>query len=348
MAQNSAGSVPIPPPKKDDSEDVAWALSTAEAMYARGDRSDALKWLRRAAESASEADADDRALELAKAAADLAAIVGPVSMTPPPPLQQPGRPPPPPQTLAAPPAMRTSAPPPPPPVRPSAVPPAPSSRPVPPARASAPPPARTIGQAPKPAARPPLVVTPIAPRTAESRRTRRSRPDIEISRPPDESTQTQQDLAVPLAQPKRRGRASRPAAGELTPVAPPPAPSSRPTPVPAPSDSGPVQTEDMESWPTQSLGSREIPDEPQEKTRIGVPAYEASAKMATVATDAPSTPAVEDSSLRAAQAIRVIVWRTHEGVRVAPQGTRVAAITIDAVLVALDPSADLAAWLSGK
>ena len=49
MAQTSAGTGPIPPAKKDDSEDVAWALSTAEAMFARGDRGDALKWLRRAA-----------------------------------------------------------------------------------------------------------------------------------------------------------------------------------------------------------------------------------------------------------------------------------------------------------
>jgi hypothetical protein len=52
--------------------------------------------------------------------------------------------------------------------------------------------------------------------------------------------------------------------------------------------------------------------------------------------------------LRPSQALRVVVWRAVDGVHVAPQGTRVAAISIDAVLVALDPSADLAAWLSGK
>ncbi len=98
MAQSSAaGQAPIPPAKKDDTEDVAWALSTAEAMYARGDRGDALKWLRRAAESASEAQADDRALELAKAAADLATVVGPTPSAPPPPPpppRPPDRPPP--------------------------------------------------------------------------------------------------------------------------------------------------------------------------------------------------------------------------------------------------------------
>ncbi|MGH7329731.1 MAG: hypothetical protein ACREJX_15395, partial [Polyangiaceae bacterium] len=63
---------PIPKASPDDHEDVSWALSTAEATWNRGDRPDALKWLRRAAEAASEAEADDRALELAKAAAEIA------------------------------------------------------------------------------------------------------------------------------------------------------------------------------------------------------------------------------------------------------------------------------------
>jgi hypothetical protein len=214
-----------------------------------------------------------------------------------------------------------------------------------------------VGTAPKAAAvRTPPAVTPVAPRTTEPRRAaRRSRPDIDIARKSDETTQTQQDLALPLAQPKRRGRASRPAAEEVTALVPPapsppppPSPASRPTPVPAPSDSGPIQTDDPEAWPTQSLAGRDLLDEPQEKTRIGVPAYEASAKMASVATDLPSTPTLELGPLRTSQAIRVIVWRTHEGVHVAPHGTRVAAITVDAMLVGLDPSADLVAWLSGK
>ncbi|MFO0678842.1 MAG: hypothetical protein U0169_20105 [Polyangiaceae bacterium] len=73
---------PIPVAKTDDAEDVAWALQTAEAMWSGGDHGEALKWLRRAAEAASEAEADDRALELAKAAADLAQKIAP---TPPPP-----------------------------------------------------------------------------------------------------------------------------------------------------------------------------------------------------------------------------------------------------------------------
>jgi hypothetical protein len=47
-----------------------------------------------------------------------------------------------------------------------------------------------------------------------------------------------------------------------------------------------------------------------------------------------------------AQAIRVVVWRDADGVRIAPQGTRVATSSGEAMLVALDPSADLAGWLS--
>ncbi len=62
---------PIPKARDDDPEDVSWALSTAATQFARGDRAEALKWLRRAAEAASEAERDSRALELAKAAADL-------------------------------------------------------------------------------------------------------------------------------------------------------------------------------------------------------------------------------------------------------------------------------------
>jgi hypothetical protein len=343
MAQTSAaGQAPIPAAKKDDSEDVAWALSTAEAMYARGDRTDALKWLRRAAESASEAQADDRALELAKAAADLATLVGPSPSAPPPP---------PPRASQAPPpaALQPTTPLPLP--TPSQPPPAAASgapRPQPAARPpGAPLPARTAPAAaptPKPLTRAGGGATPAAPRTAEGRRaSRRSRPDIDIARKSDEPTQTMQDMAVPLQQPKRRGRASRPAAEELTPLAPPPTPKPiSPFPVPAG-----ARTDDIDAWPTQSNIPRDdVPDEPpDEKTRIGVPAYEASAKMAT---EVQSTPSLDETPLRVAQAIRVVVWRTAEGVRVAPHGTRVAAITVDAVLVALDPSADLAAWLSGK
>lgn len=62
----------IPVPLPDDEEDVHWALSTASALWGRGEQAEALKWLRRAAERASDCDADARSLELFKAAASVA------------------------------------------------------------------------------------------------------------------------------------------------------------------------------------------------------------------------------------------------------------------------------------
>lgn len=62
--------LPIPEPRPDDHEDVHWQLSTASALWARGESAEALKWLRRAAETASDENRDARALELAKAAAE--------------------------------------------------------------------------------------------------------------------------------------------------------------------------------------------------------------------------------------------------------------------------------------
>jgi hypothetical protein len=66
------------------------------------------------------------------------------------------------------------------------------------------------------------------------------------------------------------------------------------------------------------------------------------------------TPSVvpHDPAIQTSQAIRVVVWRDASGVHVAPAGTpeaaRVTAIKIDAVLVALEPTADLTAWLSRR
>jgi hypothetical protein len=101
----------------------------------------------------------------------------------------------------------------------------------------------------------------------------------------------------------------------------------------------------MDAWPTQSLVGDDLADPADEKTRIGVPAYEASARLAT---EPSGMRRPEDPALRPSQALRVVVWRAADGVHVAPHGTRVSAISVDAVLVALDPAADLAAWLSGK
>jgi hypothetical protein len=62
----------IPPVIPSDAEDVAWALQTADTLWKRTEHVDAIVWLRRAAQSAAEAEDDDRALVLARQAADLA------------------------------------------------------------------------------------------------------------------------------------------------------------------------------------------------------------------------------------------------------------------------------------
>lgn len=97
-------SATIPSPRDEDDEDVHWALSTASALWGRGERSEALKWLRRAAETASDANADTRALELFKAAAEVAQRIGSI-----PPSSASAAPP----SAAAPPATQASAAPPP-------------------------------------------------------------------------------------------------------------------------------------------------------------------------------------------------------------------------------------------
>jgi hypothetical protein len=360
MVPTSAADGPIPPAKKDDSEDVAWALSTSEAMYARGDRGDALKWLRRAAEAASEAQADDRALELAKAAADLATAIGPTTSArppapPPPPVLS--RPAPAPPAASAPPPAPASAPAPPLVIE-SATATArlPALSPTPPRTASTAPPPPASSPAP-PTARPadlqaapqrPAFASPLRP--GEPRRARRSRPDITIARAADEVTQQVPPPGLPRApaDPARRRRGSRPPAAEAaTPAFPPlvgtPQPNAVPPPPPTPR-ALPIP-EEIDAWPTQSLAGDDLADPPDEKTRIGVPAYQVTALAPEAGSPAPRT---LDPTLKPAQAVRVVVWRAADGVHVAPQGTRVSAISVDAILVALDPSADLAAWLSGK
>src|SRR5438094_6513850 len=71
----------IPPAIDTDNEDVVWALQTAEALWQRNDRADAVVWLRRAAQAASDAEDDSRALALAR---DAAALVDELPSAPPP------------------------------------------------------------------------------------------------------------------------------------------------------------------------------------------------------------------------------------------------------------------------
>jgi hypothetical protein len=63
--------IAIPEPIAEDPENVVTALETAALFGARGDAPEALRWVRQAATSAGESGCDSRALDLARAAADL-------------------------------------------------------------------------------------------------------------------------------------------------------------------------------------------------------------------------------------------------------------------------------------
>src|SRR6516225_7167469 len=65
----------IPPTRPTDSEDVVWALQTADALWKRNERVDAIVWLRRAAQAAGEANDNERAAHLARNAAELSELV---------------------------------------------------------------------------------------------------------------------------------------------------------------------------------------------------------------------------------------------------------------------------------
>ncbi|MDP9036743.1 MAG: hypothetical protein M3O50_18235 [Myxococcota bacterium] len=101
-----------------------------------------------------------------------------------------------------------------------------------------------------------------------------------------------------------------------------------------------------EPWLVDAIDDDDLSDVASEKTRVGVPAYGVGARTQTGAIV--DVPRADEPALQPAQALRVVVWRAADGVHVAPRGTHVTAIAVDAILVALDPSADLAAWLSGK
>jgi hypothetical protein len=59
--------VTLPESRPEDDEDVVWGLSTAAALWARGEHGDAIVWLRRAADAAAAAGQEARAGELGTA-----------------------------------------------------------------------------------------------------------------------------------------------------------------------------------------------------------------------------------------------------------------------------------------
>jgi hypothetical protein len=70
-------SIVIPSSEHGDPDTVTNSLTLARQDFARGEIREALRHLRRAAEGASDAGSEQRALALARAAADLATAVGP-------------------------------------------------------------------------------------------------------------------------------------------------------------------------------------------------------------------------------------------------------------------------------
>ncbi len=76
--------VDLPKPNPDDDEDVVDWLSTARTLWARGERSDALVWLRRAAEAAAMAGQPFRASEIGMYVTALEETYGDLPAAPPP------------------------------------------------------------------------------------------------------------------------------------------------------------------------------------------------------------------------------------------------------------------------
>ncbi len=98
----------LPDALSDDHEDVVWGLQTATTLWARGERREALTWVRRAAEAAGTAGADMRAVDLAKRAVAIEEYIGALEANPPPAAAT-RTVPPDPATLPGPPFCRASA-----------------------------------------------------------------------------------------------------------------------------------------------------------------------------------------------------------------------------------------------
>lgn len=339
QADDAANRIPKPAPN--DHEDVSWALSTAEATWRRGERTDALRWLRRAAASASDAQQDERALEIAKAAAELAAeLEGPSGpdLTPEAAEVVPlgdsatgGRH----EThgpfgsIPRPERDRRSE-------RPAA-PKAEGSSPA-PRRASRPPPARA-SEPPRPRGSDPakrrISVPPPAPKTKRdleqiletaSKARGSNRPRSRLREALEDGARSgPHEVSGPESEDKTVRYSSMPGRQRDTMV-----------------ESDFDATREAHTLGTNALDAVALEAHEQHETKIGRPAYRGDPPPEGVATPEPSAEA------RASQAVRVVVWRDQHGVRVAPAGTTVSAISVDAMLVALDPTADLSAWLNAK
>lgn len=373
------GELVFPSVAKDDPEDVSWALSTAEAMWARGDHVEAIKWVRRAAEAASECEADDRALALAKAAADLTSLVeagGPITVmaTPslrgtPVPIQAVPVPPPPSFERGGPRSGERTGRTPPPPVPRSAAVPATTVSPVSPSGTPRAPttPAPAVVIARPTGALPGAVVKSLGngartnpkstlkshTRVDERKRTlRSSSPKID----PDataETGATTETAAIPgeVSAEDRPSPPSRPPDTEITG-------SGIETSVMA----NPLGTADMDAWPTQSLTEDDMGQLSEERTRIGTAAYTENARIASSGVQGSPASAPRPQGKASAtlskhatptavvsQAVRVIVTRTDSGVHVTlAEGRPRRDGDVEALLVATDTTTDLLAIFRAK
>ena len=415
----------VPEAKPEDPEDVSWALSTAEAMWARGDHSEGIKWVRRAAEAASEAEKDARALELAKAAADLTGLVtrqtsrASIDLEEVDPMSEPAPPPVPPARHATPPK---------PPPKPSGV---AAPRPLPtsvtklvatPSRPPAPLPSRT-SQPPAPRASQPPKGKPLGTNTpSKPASVRPGASTKKSSRKSREHLDAEAREAQQVADASQQVAADDGAAGNLLSAATaetaaidipmlrprPEIGNNEPTFVGRMSDlTKPTgrSTDEWDASPTENLTGDELAfADGDRKTVVGAPPTDFKSTMQSFprpggkavaaavpnkgspnkggpnkadgvrpASNAPVTvagsmlahdgsapPAApvprrtsitneqHDPGIATSQAVRVVVWRDANGVHVAPAGTVVSAITVDAMLVALEPNADLTAWLTQK
>lgn len=79
----------LPETQPTDDEDVVWGLQTATALWARGERREALIWVRRAAEAAGAAGDDMRAVDLAKRAVSMEEYIQAIEAAPPPSIAAP-------------------------------------------------------------------------------------------------------------------------------------------------------------------------------------------------------------------------------------------------------------------
>ncbi len=205
--------IEIPRPALADNETVITALETAAVFRKKGDAQEAMRWLRRAAESAGEAGDDARALALSRSVADLTDQLQAARETPPPLPTASSTPPPLPTASSTPP--RLSSPPPLPvvasaPSQPSS-PPRPSASSAPPRPSYSPPPSSGPSYPTPPSSRPrfhastPMSQPPTAPSAAPSGPPRARRVAIAPS-----PTQPGVFEVRPLAE----GEAPRPGSGE--------------------------------------------------------------------------------------------------------------------------------------